>query len=146
MPRVNMNNLFKEALYTINNIDNMCDISIICAQILCKEFMKKYKIELEKGYNKLLTYFENDRKKMNQRAEKKELEAIINGLKSAKYIQTIIESTTNTTENKITFDDIVIFDKKDKKRIENELLLNKKINSSFKYFIIKNYATNKRIN
>ena len=140
-----MNNLFKEDLYSINNTDNMYDISVICAQILCKESMKKYKIELEKGYNKLLTYFENDRKKMKQRAEKKELEAIINGLKSAKYIQTIIESTTNTTENKITFDDIVIFDKKDEKRIEIESLLNKKI-TSFKYFIIKNYATNKRIN
>ena len=76
-----MNNLFKEALYSINNIDNMCDISVICAQILCKEFMKKYKIELEKDYNKLLTYFEDDRKKMNQSTEKKELKAIINGLK-----------------------------------------------------------------
>ena len=138
IPRVNMNNLFKEALYNSNNLNNMCDISVICAQILYKEFMKKYQIELENDFNKLLIYFQDENKNMKQSAEKKELQAIINGMKLAKYIQTIIESTTNTTDNAISFEDIRIFDKKDEKRIEIESLLNKKINPSFKYFIIKN--------
>ena len=67
-------------------------------------------------------------------------------MKLAKCIHTITESTSNTIVNKITFDDIVIFDKKDEKRIEIESLLNKKINHpSFKYFIIKNIQLTKEL-
>ncbi len=39
---------------------------------------------------------------------------------------------------KINFDDMFIFNKKDNKRIDIESLLTKKINPSFKYYIIKN--------
>jgi len=136
---VDMDNLFKETLNNIKNIHNICDITVICSQILYKEFMKKYQLVLENDYNKLLNYFEDEYKMLDQTIEKKELEAIINGMKLAKFIQLIIESNDNTFDKKITFDDIAIFNNEDGKKIEIEsLLINKEINPSFKYFIIKN--------
>ena len=39
-----MNNIYKEVLEYVNNkkIDNMCEISTISAQIIYRDFMKKY--------------------------------------------------------------------------------------------------------
>jgi len=75
---VDIDKLFKETLNNIKNIHNICDITVICSQILYKEFMKKYQLVLENDYNKLLNYFEDEYKMLDQTIEKKELEAIIN--------------------------------------------------------------------
>ena len=118
IPRMKMNNLLNEALNIINEnkdkVLKMCDISVICAKILYKDFTKNYDIVLEDDYIKLLNFFEKELKTMKLSAEKKELEAIINGMKLSNYIQDIIECN-NTPGNQISFDDMIIFDKGNKK-------------------------------
>ena len=44
IPIMKMNNIYKEVLEYVNNkkIDNMCEISTISAQIIYRDFMKKY--------------------------------------------------------------------------------------------------------
>ena len=59
-------------------------------------------------------------------------------MKLSLYFQKIIESSKETTNDKLTFDDLTVLDKGNEKRIEIESLLNKKINPAFKYYIIKN--------
>ena len=43
-----MNNIYKEVLEYVNNkkINNMCEISTISAQIIYRDFMKKYEKQL----------------------------------------------------------------------------------------------------
>ena len=102
-PRVKMNNIFKEVLNNVNkkNLDNMCDISVISAQILYKEFMKKYDEELENDYDKLCEYFKNNLETMKSEPEKEQLKAIIHGMKIAKYFDEIMKANKkkNTKNN-----------------------------------------------
>ena len=51
-----INNIYKEVLEYVNNkkIDNMCEISTISAQIIYRDFMKKYEQQLSDNYEDLL--------------------------------------------------------------------------------------------
>ena len=70
--------------------------------------------------------------------EIKQINAIINGMKLAKYFDEIIKVEKESPEKSIDFEDMVIFKKGNEKRIEVESLLLKQINPSFKFYIIKN--------
>ena len=51
-----MNNIYKEVLEYVNikKIDNICEISTISAQIIYRDFMKKYEQQLSDNYEDLL--------------------------------------------------------------------------------------------
>ena len=51
-----MNNIYKEVLEYVNikKIDNICEISTISAQIIYRDFMKKYEQQLTDNYEDLL--------------------------------------------------------------------------------------------
>ena len=66
------------------------------------------------------------------------MSAIINVMKLSKYFNEIINENEKTLQNKVTFNDMVIFDKRNNKYIDIESLLYKKMNPSFKFFIAKN--------
>jgi hypothetical protein len=140
IPIVKMNNLLNEVLDTVNskNMDNMCSICVLSAQVMYREFLKKYDEKLTDNYCDLLNYFEEETKKINKDLEKKILEKIICSMKLAKYFDEIIIASKETPDKAVDFEDMIIFDKGDKKRIEIESLLLKKINPSFKFYIIKN--------
>ena len=55
-----MNNIYKEELEYVNNkkINNMCEISTISAQIIYRDFMKKYEQQLSDNYEDLLKIFD----------------------------------------------------------------------------------------
>ncbi len=76
----------------------------------------------------------NDKNGKNEKV----FESMINAIKLTKYIDEIIKIKKENPKPKINFDDMLIFNKKDNKRIDIESLLTKKINPSFKYYIIKN--------
>ena len=137
---VKMNNIFKEVLDYVNkkNLDNMCDISVISAQILYKEFMKKYDEELENDYDKLCEYFKSNLETMKSEIEKNQLKAIINGMKIAKYFDGIIKANKKKTQKTMNFDDMMIFKKNNNKKFEIESILLENINPCFKFYIVKN--------
>ena len=139
LPNMKMDNIYKEVLDNVNNkqLNNMCDISIISAQIMYREFMKKYEEKLPDKYSNLLKFFEKEKKGMKTQ-EIKQIDAIINGMKLAKYFDEIIKVEKESPEKSIDFEDMVIFKKGNEKRIEVESLLLKQINPSFKFYIIKN--------
>ena len=51
-----INNIYKEVLEYVNikKIDNICEISTISAQIIYRDFMKKYEQQLSDNYEDLL--------------------------------------------------------------------------------------------
>ena len=133
---IKMNTLYKEVIEEINKqkLDNICDICVISAKIMYREFMKKYEEELPDTCDGLIEKFTNEK----NRKDEKVLERMINAIKLTKYIDEIIKIKKENPKPKINFDDMLIFNKKDNKRIDIESLLTKKINPSFKYYIIKN--------
>ena len=86
----------------------MCDISTLCVQIMYRELMKKVNNELADNYDELIRYFFKEEKETQSVLEKKELNAIINVMKLAKYFDDI----RNPDENNIMdFEDMKIFNK-----------------------------------
>ena len=140
-----MNNIYKEVIDEVSKNDSysMCDISLICGKIMYKEFLKKYdeKFSDEKGdydFQKIIGIFEKEVNTMKESNEKKELEAIINAMKLSEFFDGIIKKEKEAPQNAINFDDMKIFYKINNERIDIEYLLNKNINPSFKFYIIKN--------
>ena len=101
----------------------MCDISTLCVQIMYRELMKKIDSELPDNYDELVRYFLKEEKETQSVLEKKELNAIINVMKLAKYFDDIRNSDVN---NKMDFEDMKIFNKENEQRIEIQSLLSKK--------------------
>ena len=88
IPNLSMNNIYKEVLNTVNNknINNMCDVSTISAQIMYREFMKKYDEKLTNNFEDLLNFFINEKNRMDSSSlEFKIIDAIINTMNLAKY-------------------------------------------------------------
>ena len=133
---IKMNTLYQEVIDEVkkNNIDNICDICVFSSKVMYREFTKKYSEILPDTFDELLKKFNEEKSTKN----KKVLDKLINALKLSKYIDEIIKIKKETPSQQINFDDMVIFNKKDVKRIDIEGLLTKKINPSFKYYIIKN--------
>ena len=84
-----MNTIYQEVLDTINDkrLDNMCDISTACAQIMYRELMKKFDTELPDNYDELIRYFLKEEKETQSALEKKELKVIVNVMKLTKYFE-----------------------------------------------------------
>ena len=135
-----MNNIFKEALEEIkqNKLTNMCDICMVPAKIIYREFFNAYDMKLADNFDDLIIFFIEEKKKFEQGNEEKILSAIINAMKLSKFFNDIIKTNEKIKENKVSFNDMAIFDKKNNKRIDIESLLLKQMNPSFKFFIIKN--------
>ena len=131
-----MNILYQEIIDEVKNknLDNIYDICVLASKIMHREFTKKYDEVLPDNYDELLKKFKEE----NYTKNKKILDKLINALKLSKYIDEIIKIKKETPLQQINFDDMAIFNKKDVKRIDIEGLLTKKINPSFKYYIIKN--------
>ena len=91
--------------------------------------------ELPQNFEDLISFFDEKSKKLVENNKIKILTALINVMMLSKFFDGTIKS--DSKEN-INFDDMVIFDKTNKNRIDIDSLLMKKINPSFKYFIIKN--------
>ena len=134
--QIKMNILYQEVIDEVKNknLDNICDICVLASKIMHREFTKKYDEVLPDNYDELLKKFKEE----NYTKNKKILDKLINALKLSKYIDEIIKIKKETPLQQINFDDMAIFNKKDVKRIDIEGLLTKKINPSFKYYIIKN--------
>ena len=133
---VKMNTLYKEVIEEVKNknLGNICDICVFAAKIMYREFMKKYEEDLPDKCDELIEKFKNEKNGKNEKV----LERMINAIKLSKYIDEIIKIKKETPKLQINFDDMIIFNKKDNKRIDIEALLPQKINPSFKYYIIKN--------
>ena len=131
-----MNNIYNEAFQEINKkkLENICDICLKTSKIIYREFLNVDEA-LPKNFEKLISFFEEKNKNLEEDNQKKILTALINVIKLSKYFDGIIKSEVKEI---INFDDMVIFEKKNNNRIDIESLLKKKINPSFKYFIIKN--------
>ena len=136
-----MNNIYKEVIdETDKKKDSlsMCDVSYICGKIIYREFFKKYEDNLPETFQTLLSFLEEEEKKMKESNQKKELIAIINAMKLSEFYDGIIKAEKNTPQNPVEFEDMKIFQKDNNERIDIESLLNKNINPSFKFYIIKN--------
>ena len=70
----------------------MCDISTVCVQIMYRELKKKFDSELPDNYDELIRYFLKEEKETQSELEKKELKAIVNIMKLAKYFDNIRNS------------------------------------------------------
>ena len=135
-----MNIIFNEVLEEINknNLTNMCDICMVPAKIIYREFFKGYDMRLSDNFDDLISFFNEENEKLIQGNQKNILTAVINAMKLSKYFSEIIRDDEKKPENKVTFNDMIIFNKKNNERIDIDSLLLKKINPSFKFFIIKN--------
>ena len=100
----------------------MYDISTVCVQIMYRELMKKIDSELPDNYDELVRYFLKEEKETQSVLEKKELNAIINVMKLAKYFDDIRNSDEN---NIMDFEDMKILNKENEQRIEIQSLLSK---------------------
>ena len=145
IPILCMNNLLNKVLDQIKkkNLDNMCSICTISAIIIYREFFEKNNKEInykgdEFNYDKVLKFFKNERIKKEDKREAKILDIFIYLMNLSKYYDEIIKAAKENPEKAISFEDMKIFDKGKEKRIEIESLLLKKINPSFKFYIIKN--------
>ena len=130
-----MNNIFKEILDEIskNNLTNMVDICVISSKIIYKEFFYEFEKELPNNYEELISFFEEKNNQENSNKDK--LNALINVMKLSKCFDEIISAKESIN---INFEDMAIFDKNKENKLDIESLLMKKMNPSFKYFIIKN--------
>ena len=93
IPNLSMNNIYKEVLNTVNNknINNMCDVSTISAQIMYREFMKKYDEKLTNNFEDLLNFFINEKNRMDSSSlEFKIIDAIVDTMNLLKYFDDII--------------------------------------------------------
>ena len=133
---INMNNLYNEAKNEIKkkNLVNICDICSFLAKIMYREFMKKIKENLPNNYDELMKIFKQEIKEQKSEV----IEKIINAMNLSKYYDEIMKNKEKTPEKPVDFDDMIIFNKKDNKRIDIEALLTKEMNPSFKFYIIKN--------
>ena len=105
--------------------------------------MKKYNKNInyegeEFNYDKILNFFFERKKKENKTEENNILDRIIALIELSKYYDEIIKTTKENKGKPLNFEDMKIFDKGREKRIEIESLFLKKINTSFKFYIIKN--------
>ena len=135
-----MTNIFILVLEEIrqNKLTNMCNICMVAAKIIYSEFFNGYDMKLSDNFEDLISFFNEEKNKKDQENEKKILSAIINVMKLSKYFNEIINENEKTLQSKVTFNDMMIFDKRNNKYIDIESLLYKKMNPSFKFFIAKN--------
>jgi len=139
-----MNTIYEEVMGKIskNESNSMSDISLICGKTMHKELINyDEKFCDDKGdydFQKLTKFFKEKVDTMKKSKEKKELEAIINAMELSEFYDGIMKKEKEKPKAPNNFDDMKIFYKINNERIDIESLLNKNINPSFKFYIIKN--------
>ena len=152
----NLKSIYRDALSKIRKLNkpDILEICKICSIKIYLEITKEYTKNInenltedelnKKNFEELISYFETDWKNEEDPKNRSMKEEISKSIKSvmdlAKNFDIIIkeEENQNNIEEKNNFDDMEIFKKEKNKRLNAEELITKKINPSFKYYIIKN--------
>lgn len=82
-------------------------------------------MKLADNFDDLNSFFYKDPQKLEQGNQKDILTAVTNAMKLSKCFNEIIEDNKKIPENKVTFNDMIIFNKKNNKRID---IINSKLN------------------